>query len=127
MPKLQIFFICGPFQYFFFLIREKAVTLLIDLGDDLVYAVLCYIGYLLERLGPGYLVVKFVFGRTRLFFAVGIEKIVTPVEELVDPDAAVMSPAHAKDKKEPCGGPGEIGDIDPCITACHGRKIDEQV
>ena len=126
LPKLQIFFICGPFQYLFFLIGKKAVALLIDLVEDLVYTLLCYVRYLLEGLGAGYFVIEFVFGRTSPFFAVGIEKIVTPVEELVDPDAAVMSPSHSVDEEEPGCGTRKIGNIGTGVATAHSGKIDQE-
>ena len=61
-PKLQIFFVRGPFQDLFFLIRKKTVALLVDLVEDLVDPLLGHIGNLLERLGAGYLVVEFILG-----------------------------------------------------------------
>jgi len=61
-PKLQIFFVCGPFQDLFFLISKKTVALLIDLVEDLIDPLLGHIGDLFERLSAGYLVVEFVLG-----------------------------------------------------------------
>src|SRR5579859_7296350 len=60
-PKLQIFFVSSPFQDLFFLVRKKAIALLVDLVEDLVDPLLGDVGDLFERLGTGDLVIEFIF------------------------------------------------------------------
>src|SRR5258708_277551 len=87
-PKLQIFFVCSPFQNLFFLVRKEAVTLLVDLVQDLVDPLLGHIGYLFEGLGPGNLIIKLILGRPCPSFFFRVEEIVHPFEHPVYPDSA---------------------------------------
>ena len=72
--KLQIFFVCRPFQNLFFLVGEKPVALLVDLVEDLVDALLCYVGDLFERLGAGNFVIELVLGERVFFFLLGLKR-----------------------------------------------------
>src|ERR1700722_2199772 len=70
-PKLQIFFVSRPFQDLFFLVGQKPVALLVDLVEDLVDALLRYIGDFLVGLGAGDLVVEFIFGGSPFLIFIG--------------------------------------------------------
>ncbi len=109
--KLQIFFVCRPFQDLFFLVGEKPVALLVDLVEDLVDALLCYVGDLFEWLGAGNFVIELILRGALFFLLIGIKKVVAPIEDLVDPDTTVMASAQLVDKEETGSTAGQVGDI----------------
>src|SRR6185437_635222 len=125
--NLQFFFVSSPFQDLFFFVGKEPIALLVDLVEDLVDPLLCHIGDLLVWLSAGDLIVEFIFGRARFFLAIRIEKIVYPVEELVHPDATVVTPPHSEDKEESGTCSGQIGDIVPRISGRKGGEIDDQI
>src|SRR6185437_1286289 len=125
--NLQIFFVSSPFQDLFFFVGKEPVALLIDLVEDLVDPLLCHIGDLFIWLSAGDFIVEFIFRRARPFLSIRIEKIVYPVEELVHPDATVVTAPHPEDKKEAGCSSGQVGDIMPRIGGGKCGEIDDQI
>src|SRR5450631_4084292 len=114
--KLQFFFVSSPFQYLFFLVRQKPVALLVDLIQDLVDALLCDIGDPLKRLRTGYLVIELILRGSGLPLPVGIAQVMAPIEEIGHPDAPVIAAPHLLDKEEPDAGASQVTDIGTGIT-----------
>jgi hypothetical protein len=115
-PKLQIFFVSRSFQDLFFLVSQEPITLLVDLVQDLVDALLGNIRYLFEGLCTRDLVIEFVFGGTTLFYTVGIEEIVTPIEKMIHPERPVISAAKQENEKISQTGAGKICNIGAVIA-----------
>src|SRR5579872_2353296 len=125
--KLQFFFVSRPFQDFFFLVREKAVALLVDLVKDLVDSLLRDVRDLFKWLGAGNLVVKLVFRGPDPLLLVRVEEVIEPVEDLVHPYAAVVAPPKLVNKKESGRGAGQVGNIGAGIAMSDAGEVNKEI